>query len=1770
MMKIAVSNRDEPSNRAQVDEKPKTKGIVHLLSQKYPKAEATLGFFYIWLSLASGIVYLHLLNPSFSNDLWWANYNLSGHQAFLIDISNLVVASTPSGTFDLLAPEATMLKNYSESVSHTSVYDTYARHLILNELTTPEYAVTNLRTLSASWSMRMCTQMCWIDFNRTFEIAHTLGRQKRCATNYAHNGAMYMEAILRNIEWKKYITAWGNYFTVAMQSGLQESPQGRAWIAATSVALASTTIPQELVYWAANEITIFQLQWLTRWSTGISETMIIENALGWQQQYTIKNAPRATGPWTTLQFFWLPYNDIWVIDIMNRSSIRGTSNYFGANVSASVPPVDIQTWSGFASASIPLPPGLVKLYQNFRANLASAIAAHPNLALAIAGLSLPPLDPTPPTWAGSNMLYYGGNPMCYSGSGLSYVQQSYDFYDACTVQQKFTFNLDPPSLLFSLYVSQISPADSCALTTSVDCPTALTKAKEILSYLPPVPTDLINSALTQVQVKKVQFMQYASKNGAAVLLRQPMLNEAAWNLFGWICLFDWAEGKREVVSFEGDFATLPLMSNAYKGNHISTSGSGEKLPNATQAIFYLMAYTSVLLVGIGLLCTVFGALIKLQVIGKNLFLFNRVVGSVYIGRPILTVRGLTAIGLLSTSQIVLTQANGYSRFSFTPRHWIATLIITSEATWLTYMVNDVLLLFANRLTPIYAPFSCYVVWFVYFVLEMVDPVQIRGTINRVCHSTNMDFSLNCQSGTVQIGSSQRVLTLFAIQAIVLVVTFVLSWLWAFRKQKYVTPLDLQAPLLISGTSDSFMERREQNGMWNIDKVSSIMCGLIPLSLYGKAATFDLKLWLVIPDAAPDSVNKSYHCPSLGLTATKANNRLTSSKQFAKEKKQIHMVRASALFGLGFILASVAGSISYIIVSQVNLANDLSWATFNITGAHAFMATWFNEQLVLGANDATLRLDNSSIVQMTQFNSPTASVNSPFNFGAMMQYSELNSELTQIISALRNMDACDIPWVFTQYCYVDFDKHWSTASTAARETRCKAMVDNAAVYLESFLRNINSAKFRVCWGDSFDTAFGNELQKTLTGRDWLNNIVQLQSQPLLVVDEAKHWSGAGMATYTTQWQNYKRIGLINSYFIQNALDEKFAFTLQHLNGSYSFSTQSTFKMYWALGTDLQLVMMNSSGIGGKSLIRTSSNYAYLNQTVESIMVLNATINSPFTNIFTATRGSLGPFGSVDMFYVVPPAAALKGIRDVLGAIRSAVSSSLSAQADFFSIQPIDAVRPVPKSWLAMNTNSFGGSLLCPQTGDSGDQRLLSGLINLVSYSIACSGNGVYTQVQPNREYITLSALLSGIATATSVDTTDICNQDTGHVNHCVSYLDEAFSFIRQHIAHLDSVAATSAEVKTIVQAMNIELMQFTSVNSSSTMTILHNNILNPLDPAFHFFGWWYLCDWVFGAREVISFQGDKNTMNVLSEYLAPYSQDVLPWQFPTTLATYARSGCQYVTVVMICVSVLVFVYIVVSRGYVEGFNMMELNRVGAIVWIGRPLLFLRSMTAITLLSTGTLELQYSGYASSFVVESNPWYKTWLAASEVTWLVSVVNDITMIITQEYTSYFITPNSSSVWIICALLSQLQPVEHSATINRVCTLVQVDYQIVCTSATVTIGELSRFLLLIYIVLGCNVMSFLLVRVFLPIKPTLSSSSLFLAAGAKFLFLESKWTFDDIYYLDRASAVLNGILTWRWQSHIYAFDIKVWRILAIQLPPDMLNYSTDVEPSKFAIPLTD
>ncbi|OQS04026.1 hypothetical protein THRCLA_03705 [Thraustotheca clavata] len=516
----------------------------------------------------------------------------------------------------------------------------------------------------------------------------------------------------------------------------------------------------------------------------------------------------------------------------------------------------------------------------------------------------------------------------------------------------------------------------------------------------------------------------------------------------------------------------------------------------------------------------------------------------------------------------------------------------------------------------------------------------------------------------------------------------------------------------------------------------------------------------------------------------------------------------------------------------------------------------------------------------------------------------------------------------------------------------------------------------------------------------------------------------------------------------------------------------------------------------------------------------------------------------MVYVAVPVSVTCLVRDIVEMVRSSMGhDDIIAQAVYLKISTVPTSLPVPTKWLQPNINSFGGSPLCPE--QSAPKRVGGGFSSILAYDLSCiPASPVLCRSVWNRQTLWISFVLSGLLSSPPSNFRSICGYDLKNIDFCLVYLSQTLSFLQTYVPQLNSTAMTTTytEIHHLVQSMNIEFMVYTKLNSTAPLQLLHTNVLDPSDPNFYFFGWTYMIDWVFNNREVISFQGDNGNLTLLTDYQIPLAQQVQPAEITTNFVRYCRAGVLYVTFMMLCLSFVLVGYMVVTKGEFEGYNMFKLDRVGGIVWVGRPLLLLRSITALCLLSTGELGLEYSGYMSYFTATPPEWYKVLLGAWEIAWFVSVVDDVFLVVTQEYASVYANPNSFLVCTLAALVSGIAPVEVTGLVNKQCSIVQVDFQVVCTSGTIFIGQIQRFALLIGMMTICSTISLAITRLYVGKKPKTPATSLLLSIGAKYHFTHGNRIIEGVYYLDRASAALNGILTLRGKSYMVALDVKLWR----------------------------
>ncbi|KAF0713822.1 Aste57867_4196 [Aphanomyces stellatus] len=247
-----------------------------------------------------------------------------------------------------------------------------------------------------------------------------------------------------------------------------------------------------------------------------------------------------------------------------------------------------------------------------------------------------------------------------------------------------------------------------------------------------------------------------------------------------------------------------------------------------------------------------------------------------------------------------------------------------------------------------------------------------------------------------------------------------------------------------------------------------------------------------------------------------------------------------------------------------------------------------------------------------------------------------------------------------------------------------------------------------------------------------------------------------------------------------------------------------------------------------------------------------------------------------------------------------------------------------------------------------------------------------------------------------------------------------------------------------------------------------------------------------------------------------------------------------------VTFFALVYSACLRGHIEGLNMVEINRVGGIVWVGRPLLFLRSLVAILFLSTTDVQLSISGIFTRMGVPQATGIQrltTVLAGSETCWLVIVLTDLGLVVTKDHTSDYSLKASILAMVTSIVLSVTTPVEATFSLARTCDAVQVDHQIACHAGVVQIGSNRRFAELVVIVGSSVVLCFAWERWR---NPTLTlprhKLSLLLPASAHYLYHKEPWIQDHTLYLDKASAFLCGLITVSFRQSVYVLDTKTWR----------------------------
>ncbi|KAF0709218.1 hypothetical protein As57867_006031, partial [Aphanomyces stellatus] len=643
----------------------------------------------------------------------------------------------------------------------------------------------------------------------------------------------------------------------------------------------------------------------------------------------------------------------------------------------------------------------------------------------------------------------------------------------------------------------------------------------------------------------------------------------------------------------------------------------------------------------------------------------------------------------------------------------------------------------------------------------------------------------------------------------------------------------------------------------------------------------------------------------------------------------NLIRLFGVVGLAYMVGAVVSSILYVSVSAPSfLSNDMLWVDFGENGTQAFLCNWFNSALqTIGGSSSSFQISSPiyGAYVSTSTNQTSNHIWSSTLYAAAIQ--DQVNDLSNVVASLRQMDGCQLPWIATAYCYADFNQRWAMAYSARRQQRCQDERANGAVFLEAILRNADWPSLNACWGSALTTAVLAPIQAS--GNDGVAWFKSVQGNALSVAAEVASWRATGIDRFTTQWQNYKRLGVVETFAVKSALGLDYPFTLKDFSSAFQQSSTSL-KWYWGFANDLRAIASNSSVLAGRSLIQRTPHYAFENTTLEAAMVRQLVVPTPMDPGLALVIASVGPFGVVDLRRVAVPQALRDLYRRMSQFLTSKLAASEAIQTAFWPLMTTTNYGPQPSIW--DNGVMFGGNIHC-------GVNLATPSDNQVNEYFSAAGvcpNNLPEHVTSSTQDVLLAILAVGFAHMHNATTwTTVGKRGSAHAAAVVQTLNSSTTFLADHfyeneLGQFDAdVAPVQAAIRDTVQ---LEFVQFLRLRGAGPYVFSHVNVFAATEPDLAFFTWLYLFDWVQGTREVISLVGDMGTITTISTFQNVVQHPTNAFEIQTHSSLYLYSLIVYITALLVAVGVVVIVYILVARGYVEGTNIVSFNYVAGHVWI----------------------------------------------------------------------------------------------------------------------------------------------------------------------------------------------------------------------------------------------
>ncbi|KDO25040.1 hypothetical protein SPRG_09769 [Saprolegnia parasitica CBS 223.65] len=931
------------------------------------------GCLYLVLSICLSVYALDVFAPYMENGLFWPHFDASNTLSLLGAVLNKHLGALTGGSnpvpIDLLASSASIWRRASTGVSPA-----YPRRLLYQELTDLAVAIPGLRRLEPSAVAFMITPYCWVDLQRRWVLAHTPRRLERCVATDLDNGAVYLEAVLRNIDVDAWNTASGGAFSTKIASSIAaSSAEGAAWVEAILHRHEVLPVDNEMTYWQARGLIRFQLQYGNRVQLGINENVAITNALGvtYELPLTSIRALHRGASWTTSYMYQSLGNDLNAI-WPNQSLVVNTSTYFGVQDRDALVAYDVGlplnavneviTSSVGPLNSIDLrwlrvPPGLADAVAAFDATLYDLISTNATVYDALASLPLLHAETVPYKWQDPSLRFLSGNLMCSSGAPMPFVLRAFGFDDACGTQVPAIFPLSATNTLFAvhmLYGHHMNDICTQVPHQVAACERLVAHLTDVYKLLAPFLRHIDRPTLDDVQLAKVQVVL----NGSTLSLQTVLLLGERFDFFGWINLYDWAQNAREAIAFEGDLRTLHLVSYAYAPLPPPSIGSRTNT-NVGKYLWFTSSVVTGVLGAVGCLCLFLVCRHRPRPGTTPWFLFSRLVSSVWLNRTLLSVRAMTALLCLSTAPIVpMVVHSDVWQLQWQPRTMLTSAILASEASWLTYMAYEVLHPLTSGYTHHAAMVSAVVTYGTVLAVDVWFPVTVVASVHRRCDLLNMDWQLECCSASVRIGSLHQLLWLLLLQLFGVLVGYVVAVGYKhcrWHRPSRIVPAQRPPALLLQASVHAFGVDTTPT----LNYAASAMAGLFFTTSDGVNCVFDINRWTHLPlDVVEASVPfMGRHLTVFTTIVSSAFGSMPALHRIsnvtpASLSTSLEAVAACAsqqfwhLVGFLYVVGTLSSNIAYFNVVLTSLSNDYGWAGFNSSGMQPFLANAFNRQLLL--------------------------------------------------------------------------------------------------------------------------------------------------------------------------------------------------------------------------------------------------------------------------------------------------------------------------------------------------------------------------------------------------------------------------------------------------------------------------------------------------------------------------------------------------------------------------------------------------------------------------------------------------------------------------------------------------------------------------------------------------------------------------------------------------------------------------------------------------------